>query len=190
MIAQYRWGNPVENWLQAIWQKESRQARVVRMLHAYLAILLFFNLLPLDLTISVVEIYHKWREGRVVLIPFAGSKSGTFDFLYELSTDVAIWIPVGLFWVLGRQSSPLRAVFAGMALAAVIESAQLFVFSRVTDVTDILLAGVGAGIWDWDAIAKLQRAQTATDVSERNAATKPERQRWAHAVAQSRLARQ
>ncbi len=146
VIAQYRWGNPVENWLQAIWQQESRQARVVRMLHAYLAILLFFNLLPLDLTISVVEIYHKWREGRVVLIPFAGSKSGTFDFLYELSTDVAIWIPVGLFWVLGRQSSPLRAVFAGMALAAVIESAQLFVFSRVTDVTDILLAGVGAGI--------------------------------------------
>ena len=49
------------------------------------------------------------------------------------------------------------------------------------------LAGVGAGIWDWDAIAKLQRAQTATDVSERHAATKPDRQRWAHAVAQSRL---
>jgi len=49
------------------------------------------------------------------------------------------------------------------------------------------LAGVGAGVWDWEAIAKLQRAQTATDVSERNAATKPERQRWAHAVAQSRL---
>ncbi|MFB0936268.1 MAG: VanZ family protein [Propionivibrio sp.] len=167
VIAQYRWGNPFENWLQAIWQKESRQDRVARMLYAYLAILVLFNLLPLDLTISIVEIYHKWREGRVILLPFAGSKGGTFDVLYELSTDIAIWIPVGVFWVLGRQSSLLRAIFAGLAMATAIESAQLFVFSRVTDVTDILLAGAGAGLGGWVALVRGKSANPVADAPAR-----------------------
>lgn len=49
------------------------------------------------------------------------------------------------------------------------------------------LAGVGAGIWDWDALRRLPRAQQATDASAHAHAALPARQRWAHAVAQSRL---
>lgn len=49
------------------------------------------------------------------------------------------------------------------------------------------LAGVGAGVWDWKALRNLPRAQTTTDASERAVSARPIRQRWAHAVAQSRL---
>ena len=49
------------------------------------------------------------------------------------------------------------------------------------------LAGVGAGIWDWEALRRLPRAQQATDASARAGAVRDERLRWAHAVAQSRL---
>jgi glycerol kinase len=49
------------------------------------------------------------------------------------------------------------------------------------------LAGLGAGLWDWDALRKLPRTQRTTDASDRSASTRPQRERWAHAVAQSRL---
>lgn len=49
------------------------------------------------------------------------------------------------------------------------------------------LAGVGAGVWDWNALRRLPRTQQTTDASDRAGAAAPARQRWAHAVAQSRL---
>ena len=49
------------------------------------------------------------------------------------------------------------------------------------------LAGVGAGIWDWDALRRLPRAQQTTDAAARAGDVRDERARWAHAVAQSRL---
>lgn len=49
------------------------------------------------------------------------------------------------------------------------------------------LAGIGAGLWDWEAIRALPRAQQTTDASDQAATCRPVRQRWAHAVEQSRL---
>jgi glycerol kinase len=49
------------------------------------------------------------------------------------------------------------------------------------------LAGIGSGIWDWDALRILPRAQQATDASDGAETARAARQRWAHAVAQSRL---
>lgn len=92
-MAQYRWGVAVEHWLSMLWQRESRKARVVRLLHVYLLVLFVFNMLPLDLTLSVVEIYHKWREGRVLLMPFSGLKGELFTDVYSVVTDLLIWIP-------------------------------------------------------------------------------------------------
>ena len=149
VILQYRWGAVVESWLGMLWQRESHQARVIRLLHVYLLVLFVFSVLPLDLTLSVVEVYHKWREGRVVLMPFAALKGSAFNKVYETVTDVLIWVPVGLFWALNHKSSLLKVAGIGWVMGAVIELAQLFVYSRVTDVTDILLAGVGTAIGGW-----------------------------------------
>lgn len=49
------------------------------------------------------------------------------------------------------------------------------------------MAGVGAGVWNWETIRQLPRAQQTTDASAAAEAARPERTRWAHAVAQSRL---
>ena len=49
------------------------------------------------------------------------------------------------------------------------------------------LAGVGAELWDWNAIAALPRLQQATDNSSQAAHYGSARQRWAHAVLQSCL---
>ncbi|MDO9091413.1 MAG: VanZ family protein [Rubrivivax sp.] len=115
-----------------------------RWLGIYLFLLLAYNLMPLDLTVSPVELYRKWRDGRVLLLPFVNASPADPQWWYELFSDVALWVPVGLMWCLdGRQRSLGQVLRLGLLCAAALEVAQLFVLSRVTDSTDVLLAGVG-----------------------------------------------
>lgn len=143
LMAQHRWGAAVSQWLLGWWRRERRSARLSRALKAYLAVMLGFGLLPLDLTINPVELYHKWADGRVILLPFAVLGGDVSERVYEYVTDVAIWLPVGVFLYLSGPLTWLQTLLRGLVMAAAIEFAQLFVFTRVTDVTDVLLAGVG-----------------------------------------------
>jgi len=139
-------GDRVRGWLRAWSDAHSRAGSARRFLHAYLFLLLGYSLLPLDLTISVVEIYHKWEEGKVLLVPFSAVYQNRALQAYALLADVAIWIPAAFLWKLSS-SRPLRTmVLYVMACAALIEFLQLFVYSRVTSTTDILTAGCGAAI--------------------------------------------
>lgn len=143
LTAQHRWGAAVSEWLLGWWRRERSSARLSRALKAYLAVLLGFSLLPLDLTINPVEIYHKWAEGRVILMPFAGLTGDVSERVYECVSDIAIWLPVGVFLYLSGPLSLRKTLLRGLLMGAVIEGLQLFVFTRVTDVTDVLLAGMG-----------------------------------------------
>lgn len=49
------------------------------------------------------------------------------------------------------------------------------------------LAGLDAGLWDWDALRHLPRAQQQSQAADRRDATAAARSRWARAVAQARL---
>ena len=151
VVAQQRWGDEVERWLNRLWQNEMSQSRLSQLLHVYLLVFFFFSVLPLDLTISVVEIYHKWNEGRLVLVPFGGLKGNLFEIFYETITDLLVWVPVGVFLTLDRRWSLLRVAAIAWSAAAIIEMAQLLVYSRVTDVTDVILAGFGAALGAWIA---------------------------------------
>lgn len=144
LMGQHIWGEPVSRWLTGWWQHERSTDRLVRVLKLYLVVLAAFNLLPLDLTISPVEIYHKWSEGRIVLIPFAGLRGSLADRVYECFTDMAVWMPIGVLLSLSGRGRTLQVALIGMLLAAALESLQLFVYSRWTDITDIVLAGVGS----------------------------------------------
>jgi VanZ family protein len=122
-------------------------ARFVHLLWLWLALVMIFSVMPLDLSPSPVELYRKWRAGRVVLIPFSGHGPDWAEAVYGWLSDVLIWVPVGLLWCIDGRSRSLRAAVQRTLLAAaLIEGAQLFVMSRVSDVTDILLAGVGGAV--------------------------------------------
>ena len=120
-----------------------------RVLYPYLLILFAYNLLPLDLTLSPVEIFHKWREGRVVLVPFSFVFANPIEALYGLLTDALIWTPVAFLWRLARPATRLKPLFAAILIASLLEFLQLFVYSRVSDVTDIFTAALGAGVGAW-----------------------------------------
>jgi glycopeptide antibiotics resistance protein len=134
-------------WLDAMWRSETNRDRSTQLLHAYLVLLLLFNILPLDLTISPVELFHKWRDGKIVLIPFAKSTATLSELFYEILTDIAIWIPVGILWAkFPRPLTTIQIAARGFLAASTIEALQLFVYSRMTDVTDILMGTIGVAL--------------------------------------------
>ncbi len=136
-------GPKILTWVRS-WRADSEPASVwSRLLVAYLALLIGYSLLPLDITISPVEIYHKWREGRVVLIPFSFVFKEPLEALYGLTTDVLIWIPVGALWRLGSRRTRVAVWLSATTVAAGLEVLQLGIYSRVSDITDIFTASLG-----------------------------------------------
>jgi len=153
-------GSKIQIWLRGFWRQQQQQDRVTRLLRAYLILLFVFNVLPLDLTLSPVEIFHKWKEGRVILVPFSGWKGGVSAALYERATDFLVWVPAGMLWALQVGSTLQRVFLRGLIAAAVIEALQLFVYSRVTDITDVCLAGIGA-LAGWALVRRLGKTLPA-----------------------------
>ena len=144
-------GQRFVQWLQSLPRAQGAQGVAERLLAVYLLLLLGYNLLPLDLTLSPVELYHKWREGRVLLVPFSAPYANRAQQVYDLSSDIAIWIPVAMLWAYAYKTSTNRIWFYVLCAAATLEFLQLFVYSRVSDVTDILTATIGGALGVWFA---------------------------------------
>ncbi|OYU00153.1 MAG: VanZ family protein [Burkholderiales bacterium PBB1] len=139
-------GRPMLNWLQALPLVRGTASTAQRLLVFYLVVLFGYNLMPLDLTISPVELFHKWREGKVILLPFSTTYADSAQRAYDLVTDIAIWAPVAVLWQLAYQKARLRTWQLVVAAAAAIEFLQLFVYSRVSDSSDVITAALGAAI--------------------------------------------
>jgi glycopeptide antibiotics resistance protein len=139
-------GRRFVDWLQSWQHTHSRAALAERLAWLYLAGVLVYNVLPLDLTISLVEIFHKWRDGKVNLIPFGDLPADAATALYEIATDALIWTPLALLWRLDRTRTAWRVWGMTLGTAVALEILQLFVFSRVSDVTDIFTAAAGAAL--------------------------------------------
>lgn len=147
-------GTSVTRWYLGWRKAEGPMDLAQRLLYGYLFLLFGYNLLPLDLTISPVEIYHKWHAGRIVLIPFTFT-NGHDEFaqrLYGFLTDVLIWVPVGMLARLTAKRNGRQIWLSLTAAAALIEFLQIFVYTRVTDTSTILTASFGSAVGIWLAI--------------------------------------
>ncbi len=122
-----------------------------RLLYGYLFVLFGYNVLPLDLTISPVELFHKWREGRVVLIPFSSLAGDLAQQVYAILADILVWVPAGALARLTARRGAVPTWLWLSAAALVLELLQLFVYTRVTDTTDILTGSMGSAIGVWIA---------------------------------------
>jgi glycopeptide antibiotics resistance protein len=135
-------GPLVVEFLAPLLHSESRTDRAFRLLGAYAALWILLGLLPFDFTLRPQEIAEKFREGRIVLEPFAGA---------TLQDVIGTWlmaIPLGAFCVLAaihfRAPRPIMAaVGMGIALSAGIESIQVLAMSRTADVTDFTMNSLG-----------------------------------------------
>ncbi|TCO74294.1 VanZ like protein [Chromatocurvus halotolerans] len=105
---------------------------------------LLYAVMPLDLFLSPAELYAKWQDGRINLLPFAILPDGFLPAAYAVLTDIAIWIPVPLLLLRSGFCRGGGVVPVTVLLAFALECAQLLVFSRFSDITDLFTAGIGA----------------------------------------------
>ncbi|HET9252248.1 MAG TPA: VanZ family protein [Candidatus Eisenbacteria bacterium] len=144
------WGGPA---IAASWSRwrtaYGAPALAEWILGPYLAVLFFYNVMPLDLTASPADVHEKWQQGRVVLVPFARLPDQAAPALFSILGDVAVWIPVAALLVLSGRTAALRAFLLTVLIASGIEGIQLLVFSRVSDVTDVITAAMGAAAGAW-----------------------------------------
>jgi len=151
-------------WLSQWREYHSSSLISQRLLLLYLAVLYGYNLLPLDLTISPVEIYHSWREGKIILIPFSSLSTNLIENIYHLTIDCIIWAPISFLLLVTAKRSILSAWGLTLSAALLLELIQLFIYSRITDVTDLITAAIGAtiGIILW-ITTRQHRPQNATN---------------------------
>ncbi|OYY94298.1 MAG: hypothetical protein B7Y41_08240 [Hydrogenophilales bacterium 28-61-23] len=143
-----RWMRWYQSWYRAKAPDELSQ----RLTWTYAAGVFAYGVLPLDLTLSGVEIFHKWREGKIALLPFASLPADPMFALYELATDVALWLPLAFLWRLRPQRSGLQAWKMTFGAVFLLEALQLFVYSRSSDVTDLFTGAAGAALGVWLAL--------------------------------------
>src|SRR5690606_13445018 len=62
-------GQAVTHWLRTCVASRERHSQLQWMLQAYLLGLLVYSVMPLDLTINPAELFRKYDEGKVVLLP-------------------------------------------------------------------------------------------------------------------------
>lgn len=127
-----------------------RREIATQLLPLYLAFLVLIHVMPFDLTISPVEVWHKYKEGRVVLVPFSAHVSA-IDLFYKTIWTIAYFLPVGFLLSGVRTRRPLTALqvaSGGLLLAGAITFLKLFVWTRYSDVTDALVGGLAVlGGW-------------------------------------------
>ncbi|MBZ4658430.1 MAG: hypothetical protein JG766_353 [Desulfacinum sp.] len=159
-------GARLDQWVSAF-RSESRLERVARsLLVAYMWAYFLYQLMPLDLTLSPADLFRKWRDGRVHLIPWTFPYDSTAEAVYQFATDVVLWAPVCALFLLGSRMSRAATVGWTVALSALLEGLQLLVFSRTTDTTDIVAAAVAAVL-----VAAVWRHRSAIPTQKRPGAS-------------------
>jgi len=164
------YGQHFNTWLKRWTTNRESAGRYEQLLYIYIAIIFGYNLLPLDLTNSPVEIYHKWVDGKIHIIPFFSSfENGISIFLYGIFVDIIIWAPVSFLWVLSAKKTLTQAFKWSWFSALLLEFLQIFVYSRVSDSADLITAALGAGLGIF--IAKKYRPVTNSNLATEKAAT-------------------
>ncbi len=138
-------GQRLTDLTRRLWSDIGSRSTAVPLLGVYLFIVLIVQTLPFDFTLSPVEIYHKYKEGRVYLRPFTAAGVDGFELVNKHFWNVALFAPVGVLaaflpeWI---SRNGRRVFLLGLIAAAAIEFAQLLAFSRYFDATDILTGSV------------------------------------------------
>jgi VanZ family protein len=142
-------------WLTGLARARAKEVggRAAWLLPVYSLALVLDHAIPLDITISPGELYHKYKAGMIQLIPFAAGVSGLAESSIRAADEAAGFLVVGLLLArsVGRRDWNTRSVLVrGLGIAGSVEFLQLLVASRRFDATDVAL-GALAVLGGWAA---------------------------------------
>jgi glycopeptide antibiotics resistance protein len=152
LAAWFVFGTLLTQWIRGLLSEIDRPSLREKILITYVALFVFYSILPLYLTISASQIWRKYQAGLINFQPFCGP--GELD-LVALVMKMSLYVPIGYLLACragrgagqgaGRGRHPWVVAMVGGALFAVaVESLQVLVASRIATVTDVLLGTVGA----------------------------------------------
>lgn len=137
----------------AVWQRADVDA-TGKVLLAYLALVVFIQVLPFDVSASPRNLYHKLRDQRAPFAEFDAADAERWRTYAKLVKLAALAFPIGLLAarLKGRVErwGIVPVAGAAVALGVSLEAPQLFVQSRVPGATDALVAA-GAALTGWYA---------------------------------------
>ncbi len=143
IVLWFCFGGRITRWARSLWAEQAKDRLAVKILTGYVVLLIIYQMLPFELTISLVEVYHKWKASGVNIFPFCDPGGVA---AYTIVSKVAVMIPTGYLLMLlqrRRRYRIYRAVVQVCVLAALIEAAQLFVINRYSSSTDVVLGAFG-----------------------------------------------
>ncbi|MDY7009923.1 MAG: VanZ family protein [Planctomycetota bacterium] len=143
IVLWFCFGWRITQWARSLWTERAKDRLGVKILTGYVVLLIIYQMLPLDMTISLTELYHKWKASKVNIFPFRDP--GGLD-TYTILSKIAVMIPTGYLLMLlqhRRRYRIFRVVVQTCALSALIEAAQLFVLTRYSSSTDVVLGAFG-----------------------------------------------
>lgn len=141
----------------AVWTRADVNA-AGRILIAYLALVMLIQTLPFDVSVSPRNLYHKFKDGKVCLVPFSEYDGMTaaerWGHTAKLARLAGLFFPIGLLAARLRGRTErwtiLHVALAALAVGVCMEVPQLVVRSRSPSVTDSLV-GALAAIGGWYA---------------------------------------
>jgi len=145
-------GAHVTCYVRSLWSEYLQDEKALKVLGGYAVAYAIYQMLPFDIATSPADLYHKLKTAHVNLIPFGAP--GDLG-LYSVISRTAVILPIGYAIVLlarGKHLSLAAAAVVGAAYAAALEFAQLFVMSRYSSTTDIVLGLAGGALGGWLAL--------------------------------------
>lgn len=143
-------GQAVINWWRLHTSSSNPSRRLAAVLSVYVFGLVAYSLVPLDFLIHPADLYRKYRDGRILLVP-AWPDGLTTNVLWDMVVDLVTYLPVGLWaaliWTGDKERRTwFRSFLLGSALALGIELGQVLVISRFADVRDLIPAMLGVAL--------------------------------------------
>ncbi|MFO0813531.1 MAG: VanZ family protein [Gemmatales bacterium] len=123
---------------EAFSKRYASRNRLIPFLLIYLLLIIVLESVPFDFTLSPVELVHKWREGRIHLIPFAAFLDPDRNMPTKTAWNIVQFLPLGLMLGFGKDLRGYQAAGLGLLMAGGVEVLQLLVLGRHFEPTDII----------------------------------------------------
>lgn len=166
-VSALRWSDRFRSFLATLTGNSDRL--LAHLLKAYAIGYVAFSLFPYDFLVTVAELDWKLHsDGWGWFVATGSMRTNSMLSLSKLFAEALAVVPLG--WMLGQLTArhhlwmPARAFVAGAVLGLIIEIAQFFIVSGVTQGISVLTRGLGmsAGLLLWNYHARLHPSHLAS----------------------------